>query len=445
MEPSTNPSAQDGLSTTFRSVARNLGWMLASRGVLAVLSLIYLAVATRTLGVTNFGRFALIIGASQALAAFVGFQTWQIIVQYGTRHLQTGDEDGLAAVLRACALLDACSAILGVMLATVILSIWQDALGVGATLARATLWFTAAQLLSIRSTPLGILRMRDRFSLSAAADSATPVVRLIGAAAAALIHPTVQGFLAAWGAAEVLTAAAYWGALAFTGDLALLGRRRRGLRRLTSDNPGIVRFALTSNAISTLGLSSKQIPLLLTGGTVGTAAAGAFRLAAQLALSLTKLSQLLTRAAFPEIVRAVGTDGLGGLGRLMRRSFLVSTSVAAVAYLVIVLGGRPVLRLMGHGFGDSYPILLWLAAAGCIDLMTVGFEPLLMAAHRASLVAGVRLVGTASLFAVALALAPRIGVTGIAIAVLVNSLIVAALLGWVLALVIRSDRRRALR
>ena len=50
-----------------RAIARNLGWMLASRGVLAVLSLVYLAIVTRTLGVAGFGRFALITGASQAL------------------------------------------------------------------------------------------------------------------------------------------------------------------------------------------------------------------------------------------------------------------------------------------------------------------------------------------------------------------------------------------
>ena len=35
--------------------------------------------------------------------------------------------------------------------------------------------FAVIQLLTIRSTPLGILRLRDKFSLSALADSMTPV------------------------------------------------------------------------------------------------------------------------------------------------------------------------------------------------------------------------------------------------------------------------------
>jgi hypothetical protein len=50
------------------SVAQNFGWMLASRGVSAVFSLVYLAIVTRSLGVEGFGKFALITGAAQLLA-----------------------------------------------------------------------------------------------------------------------------------------------------------------------------------------------------------------------------------------------------------------------------------------------------------------------------------------------------------------------------------------
>ncbi|MEG8052665.1 hypothetical protein QP185_04385 [Sphingomonas aerolata] len=86
-----------------RSAARNLGWLLASRSVLAILSLFYLGFATRTLGVVDFGRFALITGAVQALTTFVGFQTWQIIVQYGVQPLHDGDSPRLARLFRLAA------------------------------------------------------------------------------------------------------------------------------------------------------------------------------------------------------------------------------------------------------------------------------------------------------------------------------------------------------
>lgn len=174
-----------------RAVARNLAWLRASKGVVAILSLPYLAIATRTLSVTNFGRFALIVGAAQALTALVTFEMWQVIVQYGTRHVHNGDDRALAALLRGCAAIDAISAALGVAAAAVVLAFWHDELGIGTTLHRATLIYAAAQLFSIRSTPIGILRMRDRFSLAALVDGVTPVVRLVGAGLVAVFHPTV--------------------------------------------------------------------------------------------------------------------------------------------------------------------------------------------------------------------------------------------------------------
>src|SRR3546814_3742349 len=82
---------------------------------------------------------------------------------------------------------------------------------------RATLLFAVVQLITIRSTPLGILRLRDRFSLSALADSMTPLVRFVGAGLALALLPTVEGFLLAWAAAELVTAGAYWIILARTG------------------------------------------------------------------------------------------------------------------------------------------------------------------------------------------------------------------------------------
>ena len=424
-----------------RAIFANFGWLLAGRGAQAVLSIVYLAIVTRTLGLLHFGRFALITGASQALTVFVGFQTWQLIVQYGTGLTGRGDEGRLKRLIRGCLILDGGSALLGVVLAAVILHFWHDALGIGDTLTRATLIFTCAQLLSIRSTALGILRMRDRYSLATIADSVVPLVRLVGAVLVALFHPFIQGFLAVWGAAEVLTAVTYWVMVARLGDFRGLSDVEGGFRRLVADHPGIIRFALSTNANSTLGLSSKQFPLLITGATIGTASAGAFRLAIQLAQGLTKLSQMLARAAFPEVVRAVNAGGIDRLGRLILRSALVSGTIAVVAYIVIALLGRPVLSVMGKGFGSAYPLILWLAAAGCIDLLTVGFEPALMAAHRAGRIFLARVAATGLMFVLAFTLGPRFGAIGIAAAVTANSLAVAVLLAFALIGLLRSARR----
>ena len=57
--------------TPFGRALRNVGWLLTGKGVGAVLSLVYLALATRSLGVAGFGQFSLVLGTGQAAAALV--------------------------------------------------------------------------------------------------------------------------------------------------------------------------------------------------------------------------------------------------------------------------------------------------------------------------------------------------------------------------------------
>lgn len=420
------------------SVVQNFGWMLASRGVAAVFSLIYLAIVTRSLGVSGFGKFALITGAAQLLGNLLAFQTWQIIVQYGVNHIANDDETRLARLFRGALLLDAISAIAGIVAAAIILHFFADALGLSDTLARATLIFNTIMLLSLRSAPLGILRLRDRFSLAALAESATPTFRLIGAVTVWLIHPKLQGFLIAWAIAELLTAAAHWYAVKKTGDLELMTRRGQQIREIFPDNPGILRYALTTNFSQSLSMTAKQLPLFLVGGLTGTAAAGAFRLASQLSRSLTILSQMIARAAFPEIVRTVRSHGVAGLSTVLTRSIRVAMAVSTIAFIIVVLLGEVALKLVGgEEFGQGYSSLLWLAGAGCVELAIVGFEPAIMAAHRAHLAFFARLAATAVLIGGAMALEPTMGADGVAAAVFANSLVQSVLLGLILLGILR--------
>jgi O-antigen/teichoic acid export membrane protein len=405
-----------GAPTAVITVLQNFGWMVASRGVAIAFSLIYLAIITRSLGASGFGKFALITGAAQLLSNLFAFQSWQIIVQYGVHHAENHDEERLARLYRGAAVLDVIGALAGIVASAIILYFFAKALGLKETLAQATMVFNTITLLSLRSTPLGMLRLRDRFSLAAAAETATPTFRLIGAVLAWFVHPKLQGFLIAYAVAELLTAAAHWYAVQRIGELRLMRTRGQHWRAVFTDNPGILRYALTTNFSQSLMMSGRQLPLFLVGGLTGMAAAGAFRLAAQLSRALTMLSQLIARAAFREIVRAVRSIGVGALGAMVAHSVRLAFAASVVVFLLVALFGRTVLELIGGvEFGGAYVSLLWLVAAGCIDLVT------------------------ATLLGVALLLVPLMGAEGVAAAVFANSLVQAVLLGVILLRLVRRD------
>lgn len=413
----------------FARILANTGWLLGGKGVGAVLSLAYLAIVTRTLGVADFGRFALVLSAAQVIKTLVSFDSWQIVVRYGQPHLAAGNSDALNRVLRFCILIDLASAAAGGGLAAAILLFFGDMLDVGPGMALQVWLFCMVMMVTIRSSPTGVLRLFDRFDSAALAETMVPVGRMIGAALALALAPGITGFLIAWGAAELLCAISYW-------YLALkVGRGRIGHwgagRALDAprENPGIVGFLTATNLQTSLASIGQQVAVLIVGGFVGPAGAGLYRLANQLANSLTKISSLLSRSIFVELSRT-STDGTEALGALFRRTNRLALGAGAVIILLIVAIGHPLLGLIaGSEFLPAYPLLLMLGIAACIDLIGVSYRPLLMATDRAGLSLRITLVSTLLLLGLQAALLPLYGTQGAAMANIVAALVGFALMG----------------
>ena len=82
-----------------RRLFKNMGWLLGGRGFNAVLSLVYLALATRTLGLDGFGQFAIIVALGQMVTGLANFQTWQFVVRWGSGDEGPGEATGFAIAL----------------------------------------------------------------------------------------------------------------------------------------------------------------------------------------------------------------------------------------------------------------------------------------------------------------------------------------------------------
>ncbi|MEK7342826.1 MAG: oligosaccharide flippase family protein [Pseudomonadota bacterium] len=413
----------------FARILANTGWLLGGKGVGAVLSLAYLAIVTRTLGVADFGRFALVLSAAQVIKTLVSFDSWQIVVRYGQPHLAAGNGDALNRVLRFCILIDLASAVAGGAIAAAILLFFGDMLDVGPGMALQVWIFCMVMMVTIRSSPTGVLRLFDRFDSAALAETMVPVGRMIGAVLALVFAPGITGFLIAWGAAELLCAISYW-YLALKVGRGRIGHWRAG-RALDAprENPGIVGFLTATNLQTSLASIGQQVAVLIVGGFVGPAGAGLYRLANQLANSLTKISSLLSRSIFVELSRT-STHGTEALGALFRRTNRLALAAGAVIILLIVAIGHPLLGLIaGREFLPAYPLLLMLGIAACIDLIGVSYRPLLMATDRAGLSLRITFVSTLLLLGLQAALLPLYGTKGAAMANIVAALAGFALMG----------------
>jgi O-antigen/teichoic acid export membrane protein len=422
------PRARSG--GTVGRVLENVGWLASAKALGAVLSLVYLGLATRTLGPEGFGQFVLILGTAQAAAAVVAFQTWQLIVHFGMPHLAAGRRDAVDRLILFSIALDLGGGLIGCVLATAGVLLLGPHLGWSDDVQVEAILFAFVILLAVRSTATGILRLFDRYALAAAADAAMPVARLIGALIVLAAGATVTRFLIAWAVAEVVTAIAYWTMVVRATGYRYRWPSRSTVRGVRAENPGIVTFALISNAGSTLSAVGRSAALLLVGVAAGAGAAGGYRLAHQLALALAKIADLLSRGMFSELARAHASEDRSQLGQLFRRSSAVALIAGLLIAALVVFAGHPILGLVaGKEYLYAYPLLVILGLAAAVDVVGVSFEPTLLATGRAALAFRLRLTATVFLLGLMLFLLDRMGVTGAAWASLAASTLALVLFG----------------
>jgi hypothetical protein len=207
-----HPESDTHRDGAWHGILRNTGWLLAGKIVGAVLSLIYLGLATRSLGPTAFGQFVVILGTGQAIATIVSFESWQLLIRYGMGFLRAGQSDALGRLVAFCTILDFAGAIIGAGLAVAGVALLGPWFGWSSGTQTQALIFCFVLLVSFRSAATGVLRLHDRFGAAALAETVTPVVRLIGALLVISTGASVTGLLIAWAVAELVTAIAPLGA-----------------------------------------------------------------------------------------------------------------------------------------------------------------------------------------------------------------------------------------
>lgn len=403
----------------YRRIFRNIGWLLGGKGFGAIVSLVYLAILARSLGVKDFGHFSLIFGTAQALVALAGFQTWQMIVRFGASDVLAGRWERFERLAVLGAVIDAIGAVLGCMIAAAMIYGFGDVLELNPKYIDPGFWFICALVWARASASQGVLRVLDRFDVAVRAGAVTPAARLVAAVAIWLTGPTVERFLFAWAVIELFTAGLYWVLARRLIPGGLDPRKAFAWRRTLDEHPGIVGFLGLTYLNSSIVAVLQQGPLLAIGYFLGTSAAGVYRIADQLAKGLSKLSSLTTQALYPEVHRQRHGVPVEEFRRLVRR---INVGVMLAGVVVVALAmvlGEPLLVLIGGGdFAKGGVVLMPLAIGAAFELASVAYDPVLHSTGHTYYPVIARALAVAVLAGAVVLLAPS-GAVGIAWAVAV--------------------------
>lgn len=357
--------------------------ILGGKGTQGIITLIYTALAARTLGAEAFGVLALIHGTVFGLSQLMRLHNWPAVVRYGAMALHASDTDRLTRLIGFTFRLDITAAVGSMLLLQLLIGPLAHWFGLPDD-AHMMLRIYALSIVMMIPVPThyGILRLFERFKQIGIQSMIEPMLRLTGTVYLWLTHGSLNEFLALWLFATIVSRIALFHRA--WRELARHGIRFRSCVRSSrwrSDEGGIWKFILSGSYINGLQTSESNISLILVGGLLGPAAAGVFRIAQQLATILVKPTQkLLAPAIYPEFAKAVASNDHHALRETMLRCAAVAAGLALLVLGLLALLGHHVITLMvGADYQSAYTPMLWLAAGGVITVSVFPMEPALSA------------------------------------------------------------------
>jgi O-antigen/teichoic acid export membrane protein len=402
-----------GRTPLFRKVMRNAALLIGGRSLNAPLSLAYLALSARALGVREMGVVVLINAFALTISQVVRFESWQAILHFGSKPLAEGRPEDFHRILRFSLVLDALGALGGLAVGLGGAALFSHLLGWPDEARTAGMVYLTIVVFMVSATPTGILRLFGRFGVLAAQSTVSSLVRVVGSGLVLLFGGGVAGILVAWYAgtvaAFILLGVAAWRELSRQGHAQAW--RVRG--PLTAGFPGLWRFVWATNLNSSLEQIFTQSSTLIVGGIVGPAQAALFRIARQFATALAQPAKLVVAALYPELARLRATGDLKGLWRLAAQVGLAGGAAATLIVALSMLLGRPLLSLiMGAEFGAAAPVLTWLVVAVAIEIWALPLEPTLVSVGRPGAAVRVRICVSILYVAALFPMVRTFGLTG---------------------------------
>lgn len=376
----------------FRSLLKNTSYLGMSKAAAAVGALAALAFAGRGLGLTQFGFLVLIASYVQAASGLSKFQSWQLIIRYGSPALVRGDTDEFQRAAGFGLGLDLASGLIGTVLAIALLPFLGGWFGIPEDHLPLAMLYCALIPTMAAATPTGVLRALDRFDLLSWQGTATPNARAVLTIIAWMQEASLAAYVAIWIVTQLAGDLFLW----FLGIRELKRRELlHGIRpALRPRNlSGAWKFALSVNFMSSLNTAMGPIARLIVGGLLGPASAALFRVASGLADSAGKPADLLAKAFYPEVARMDPASKKPW--KLMVRGMLLSLLIGLAAILVILVIGRPLLGgLFGEEFLPAYPVLMVLLLGTLLGLVSFPLPSMLYTLDRPYDPLVARLLGT---------------------------------------------------
>lgn len=375
---------QTHLKVDWLKPLRNSGKIFLGRGAQALMGLVYVALASRALGVEDFGLLVLIHALIFGVGMVFQMQSWQALIKFGAEALKDNDKARFQALIKFTTTLDLAMTVFIFTCLSVFFEHIMAFLNIPLSLWEATqLYSFGLFAVMMMPTPQGILRLFDRFDILGFQAVIDGSVRLLITSFLFFSGvDSVTPYLWAWFAGMV-------GSRIYLYIMAILElKRQHYLSGLFTKNKqkqkGVWSFVVSHSLSQSLVISQEYIGLILSGVLLGPAASGLFKIAHQFADVLIKPArEFLMPAIYPDFAKFQASNDISSKFFVFFKILTFIAIGGAILLALLALLGYPLIKYaFGTEFTPAYVPMLWLAGAGFLHVLVSPLEPLLSTQGR---------------------------------------------------------------
>jgi len=402
----------------FRRLFVNAGKLLSANAIAAVLGLVATVLTARALGPQQYGVFAVVLVYQLTVSRLVTFNAWQAIIKFGSEALHADDLPALRKLIKFGFTLDVTSAVVGTVLAVALSGPVISLLGWDRSIRSLLVLYSVLILFSPSGTPIGVLRLFDRFDLLSYIVVFSSIIRLAGVCWCFISKEGVWGFVLIYLIAGITgqfcqLIVSLW-VLRGHGVGAFLGVPLCGVARRF---PDLREYIWTAYADTSVRMFSREADELVIAGFTTPAALGVFKIAKQFARVLPRLVDPLYQSIFPELSRLWHNGEKERLVRFIKRTtFLVGVLGIAIWGFFVLCGGSLIRVTVGPEYASAYWVTVVYLFALVIALVSFSFTPLALSVGKPRTPLKSDLIATTLYFIVLVPLLGSIGIVGASIA-----------------------------
>lgn len=158
---------------------KNVATVFWGNGGASVANFIVTILLVKIIGNKEYGLLLVALQYMNLLDGIFNFQSWAGVIKYGSEAIVNENKDRLYAIFKGGFLIDISTAILGCIIAVLLLPLVSSVLKWDDTLSYMALLFSIEIVFHIEGTSIGVLRMYNRFKLTAIQNVCAAIIKLI--------------------------------------------------------------------------------------------------------------------------------------------------------------------------------------------------------------------------------------------------------------------------